>query len=676
VVRAVLALGLALLTFAAFIRVLRADFIMLDDDQYVVHNLHVHAGLNSETLRWAFSAFRAGTWQPLVWLSYALDYQLWELNPGGYHLTNLLLHVLSVIALYFTFLRMTNSKYRSAFVAALFAVHPLRVESVAWVAERKDVLSTLFWVLTMWAYTYYVKRPGASSYVTVFLLLALGLMAKPMLVTLPLVFLLLDYWPLARAYDVDAVAFGGMRSAIRGSSRLASLLLEKVPFFVLIIASSVIAYIAQKEGGAVSSLERLPLSMRISNALVSYVKYIWMMFWPTRLGVLYPHPRGSLPVWFAILSGLFLVIISVLAFRAWRRKPWLSVGWAWYMVTLLPVIGIVQIGPHGLADRFTYIPHIGIYVILAWGIPDLLRGKTTCLGSRSSPVLVAAACAVISAFAVTTYVQTGYWRSSVPLFKRTVEVTRRNPIILNNLGSVLIQEGRLKEAERVLLRALEIGRGARVENNLGVIAEKKGDLAKAEKMYRQAIDLQPTYPDAYFNLGNVLSKRKRFEEALGYYIKATRLNPESSDAAFSLGLCLSRLGRKSDAVHYYERALRLNKRHIPAHKRLAEILEEQGKIGEAVLHYRQVLALDPNDAETHNNLGRLLGQTGKLDEEIEHYRKALRIKPNLAEAHGNLAVALYFKGRYAEAWKEVELCRKYGVEPHPDFIKALREKLK
>ena len=370
-------LFLIITTFAVYWQVHNHDFINLDDDLYITENDQVQKGLSRESVVWAFTTTHAANWHPLTWLSHMVDFQLYGLNPKGHHLTNVFFHLLNTLLLFFVLQRMTGALWRSGFVAALFALHPLHVESVAWVAERKDVLSTLFWLLTIWAYTWYVERPRRTRYLLTLLTFTLGLMAKPMLVTLPFVLLLLDYWPLGRfqvgQLDTALSAPGQASLSTRSVwSQTLRLIWEKAPFFALAAASSIVTFLVQKGGGAVRPWERFPITIRIANGLVSYVKYMGKMIWPSDLAVFYPHPGASLPIWQAVAAGLLLLSISIAAIRLAKNHPYLAVGWLWYLGTLVPIIGFVQVGGQALADRYTYVSLIGLFIIIAWGVSDIV----------------------------------------------------------------------------------------------------------------------------------------------------------------------------------------------------------------------------------------------------------------------------------------------------------------
>jgi protein O-mannosyl-transferase len=510
---------LALTTLLAFWQVKDCDFINYDDNVYITKNNLIQNGLTIEGLRWAFTTTHAANWHPLSWISHMLDIQLFGLNPRGHHLTNLLFHIANTLLLFLILNRMTKALWQSAFVAALFALHPLHVESVAWVAERKDVLSTLFWMLTMGAYVYYAERPGIPRYFAVLVLFALGLMAKPMLVTLPFILLLLDFWPLRR------VSIGPEVLQPTGPKYywvlIRPLLLEKIPLFVLTILSCIVTYVAQE--GAVASIEAFPLTIRVSNAFVSYLFYIDKMLWPTDLALLYPHPR-EWPFWLFVGAALPIIAATYLAFKKAKQFPYLAVGWLWYLGTLVPVIGLVQVGSQTRADRYTYIPLIGLFIIVAWGIPEILQGWRY----RKEALATASACVLLCLCAI-TWTQVGYWQNSISLFDHTISVTDRNSIMYNNRGSVYLDSGNYARAIIDFDKASELNRNyANPYYNRGMAYGKLGDHARALEEFNTAIAINPKYDMAYYNRGMAYGQLGRFEKAYEDLKTAARMGSEDA----------------------------------------------------------------------------------------------------------------------------------------------------
>ena len=500
-------------------------------------------------------------WHPLTWLSYMLDYELFRLNPAGYHIVNLLFHIANSLLLFLILHRMTKALWQSAFVAAVFAIHPLHVESVAWVAERKDVLSTFFWMLTMGSYVFYVQRRELKRYLLTLFFFALGLMAKPMLVTLPFVLLLLDYWPLRRltigksSVNEHTQSEKSLNTRSKKKERgrntkkpehvnktekqtrqrpaIGHIILEKVPFFVLSLASSIVTYIAQQKSGAVGSLQSYPLSARIANAIVSYCGYIGKIVWPENLAVLYPYP-GMLPTWQVIGAVLFLVITTSLIIRTAKRYPYLTTGWLWYLGTLVPVIGLVQVGVQAMADRYTYVPIIGVLIMVAWGVPELLKKWR-----HRNAALATLAVIILCIFSFVTWKQVQYWQNSITLFTHALDVTSNNYTAHGNLGHSLLTQGKIEEAIHHYSEALRICPNCYDENNnLGIALQEQGRVEEAISHYVEAIRLNPNYIKAYVNLGEALASQGKFTEAMALFSKALQIKPDSAEAHYNLGTML------------------------------------------------------------------------------------------------------------------------------------------
>jgi len=563
-------------TVAVFWQVRHHEFIDFDDDLYVWANPHVRAGVNSESLRSAFTATEGGNWHPLTWLSHMVDCQIFGLDPGAHHLINVLFHAASTVLLFLVLSQMTGALWRSAAVAALFAFHPLHVESVAWISERKDVLSTLFWMLTLGTYLAYVRRPGPLLYLLTLFAFACGLMAKPMLVTLPFVLLLMDYWPLGRleAGRWSAAPEGDLQqqAIVAGRRRaIVRLLVEKIPFLLLSAASSVITFLAQREGGAIQSIERFSFESRIANALVSYVRYVGKMIWPEHLAIYYPHPGDALPLWQSVAAGLALATISIVALRAARRHPYLVVGWLWYLGTLMPVIGLVQIGGQAMADRYTYVPLIGLFLMIAWG-----GAEVTARWAFLRKPLAVLAVLMVTALGLRTWWQLQFWRDSITLFEHTLQVTSGNSLIHNNLGIALARQGRVEEAIAHYREALTSDpMNVKSHINLGVALVDLGRLDEAVDQYRQALQLQPDHPGVHNNLGNALVLLGKLDEAATEFNRALEIRPDYYEAHNNLGVVLARQGRLSEAASSFMEALRINPSYDQAQKNL-ELLSQQG----------------------------------------------------------------------------------------------------
>jgi Flp pilus assembly protein TadD len=629
----------------------RHGFVNFDDDHYVYENPHVRKGLTRESVAWAFTAVWSSNWHPLTWLSHMLDCELFGLKAGCHHLVNVFFHILNSLLLYLVLKGMTGAAWRSAMVAALFALHPLHVESVAWVSERKDVLSTLFFLLTLWAYGRYARLPSLARYVPVFAFLALGLAAKPMLVTLPFVLLLLDFWPLGRLrLGVRAGVKGRGTSAHKGKKApeagpgVFSLLVEKVPLFALAAASSAITFLAQHRGRSTLFTQLVPLKIRIYNALISYAAYLVKTVWPTGLAVLYPY-RATLPTLLWAGAGVSLAAMTAFAVLAARRRGYVTLGWFWYLGTLVPVIGLVQVGQQSMADRYTYIPLIGVFLIAVWGAADLTAGWR----NRRAWLAGSAALVTIACMAA-TWAQVGTWRNAIILFEHTLRVTRNNVPTHNNLGYALEREGRLEEAETQYREAMRIDPDYYLaHSNLGNVLKEEGRLDEAIRHYRKAIRSQPEFVLAHTELGLALAMQGRIDEAVASHREALRLAPGDPSEHSRLGVALLAQGNLEEALEHCRKAVELNAESAGLRNNLGYVLARQGRVEEAAAEYREALRLDPEYAKAHVNLGFLLASGGSLDEAMGHFRRALALDPEDPEAYMNLAMALGQKGAHGDA---------------------------
>ena len=653
-------LCLILLTLVPYWQVLRSDFVLFDDDGYVWHNLMVQAGWTHASISWAFTTMTQANWHPLTWLSHMLDCELYGLRPWGHHLSSLLIHLANVLLLMFLLRRATGSLWCSTFVAALFAVHPLHVESVAWVAERKDVLSAFFWMLTSWCYIRYVERPRMGRYVWVVLSFALGLMAKPMLVTLPFVLLLMDYWPLGRLNEVGAK---GLNRAIRWK-QISQLFWEKAPLFILTAVSAAVTCVAQRGTGAIISGSLLPFSIRFGNALLTYVKYISKILCPSGLAVFYPHPRSSLSLWQVWVAGLLLILASLQVLRLWKRHAYLTVGWFWYLGTLVPVIGLVQVGGQAMADRYTYIPLIGIAIIAAWGIPELLIRRPQAekaLSRRKKTLLGLCAGLVISILTGITWVQVGYWHNSATLFEHALSVTSKNGPMQNNLGLYLQQKGKLQEAAAHYSEAVRIEpNDENARNNLGITLANMGRLDEAIVQYEQALQIRPDSAEAHYNLGIALGRQGRSDEAVRHFAEALRIKPGFAKAHYNLALLMGLLKRPKEAIFHYREALRIEPDYVEALNELGLVLSREGRIEEAIACYRESLQRKPDQPGVLNNLAWYLAtsETEKTRDGAQAIRLATRacelMKYADANFLGTLAAAFAEAGRFDEAAQTVQ----------------------
>ena len=544
---------LVVLTLAGFGGVADNQFVAYDDGVYVAANPHVRDGLTAGSIAWAFVATENSNWHPVTWISHMLDVQLFGLDAGKHHRTSLLLHAANVVLLFLLLVRMTGALWRPALAAGLFAVHPLHVESVAWVAERKDVLSTTFWLLTIGAWLRWLDSRSVPRYVIVVVIFALGLMTKPMLVTLPFTLLLFDFWPLGRA-------------------GLPDLLKEKAPLFAIAAASCAATVGAQRAGGALQTLERFPLSERLANALVSYAAYLGKVVWPSSLAVFYPYPHLGRGFPIVLASALGLVAVTVVALRAARSAPYAAFGWLWYLGTLVPVIGLVQVGEQAMADRYTYVPLIGIFVAIAWG-----AGALADRWPVARPIVAtAAACSIAACLAVTTN-QVRTWKSSESLFTHALAVTQENWMAHNNLGGVLSDQGRLDGA---------VGH------------------------FGEVVRIRPEFAEGHYNLALALDRSDRPQEAIAQYQEAIRLNPSYAPAHYNFANVLLHAGRLPEAIEHYEASLRLHPVDAAAHNNLAIALNRSGRRDEAIAHYREALRIDPGFTAAAENLKALTETPG------------------------------------------------------------------
>ena len=666
-----IALGLLAAIFAAYAQAHRFDFIRYDDPVYVSENFHVISGLTWEGLKWAFTSVVDANWLPLTNLSHMLDCQLFGLDSGWHHLVNVLIHALAALLLFAALLRATRASWPSAFVAFLFALHPLHVESAAWISERKDVLSAFFWFLALYLYIRYAERPDLRRYLVMTAAFLLGLMAKPMLITFPFTLLLIDIWPLRRM-------------------QLPKTLWEKLPLLALSIVSSVVTFFAQRAGGA---LRTFPLPVRLENALISYAAYLGQMFWPKGLAVFYPYPQSP-AAWQAVIAGLVLAGITALALLAWKARPYLAVGWLWYLGTLVPVIGLVQIGSQSRADRYTYIPMTGITIMLAWGAADAVRKWP-----RAKNAMVGAGAVGCLACAALTWHQAGYWRNSEDLFQHAIDVTQDNAVAELNLGSYLMSvPGRAMDAITHLKNALRIDpNNALAHGNLGILLENQpGRLDDAIAEFREAVRLDPQLAVSHDNLANALAASLiGLPEAVREYQTALRLDPNDAETHYDFGSTLAKVkGGEKRAVLEFQAALRINPNFTKAREALMATippdlasLEAQAKLNpqsaeahfalalglsqtagrgaDAIAEYEEALRLRPDYAEAHNNLGVLLVNLGRTDEAIPHFEEATRLRPDY-QSERNLGIMLSkVSGKETEALRHLEAAE--GMRHSPEL---------
>jgi len=662
---------LILSTLLVFWQVYNFDFVNYDDGYYVYENPHVSNGLTGDSIIWAFTTTHKGYWQPLTWLSLIINRQLFGPGPGGFHLINVFLHLANTLLLFAVLRKMTGSLWQSAFVATAFALHPMHVESVAWIAERKDVLSTLFLLLTLTAYVYYVRntsypynrnstkpkyttktnnrnstKPRYNTplrYLLTLLLFFLGLLAKPMLITLPFLLLLLDYWPLRR-FDPDQARKGLSRKKRKSSPAydkrkiLLRVIIEKIPFFIIAAVSGVVTFLTQRAGGVIVGIDKIPLNERIINAVFSYAAYIGKLFWPFNLAVNYPFNSSTVasitPVQL-VLYALLLGGLSLLAFYFWSSRKYLLVGWLWFLGTLIPVIGLVQFTGSSYADRFTYIPYIGLFIMIGWGLPGFLSKwpyRKFALGISAAVVL--------ATLGIGAYLQTGVWKNSITLFSHATKVTTGNYFAYNNLGTAY---------------------------------EKLGRLQDAAEAYQQAIRIKPDFTEVHFNLGNVYTNLGRYQEAINAYRQAIKIKPDFKDVYYNLGNAYLALNRNQEAVESFNQAIKIKPDFEDAHFNLGTAYLNLGYYKEAIETYQQVLRIGSDSSEEiYCNLGVAFYNLGRYPEAIESLRQAVKIKPDYVDAHANLGFIYLTAGDKDSALEEYKILKTLGAIQADQLYNAIQ----
>jgi Flp pilus assembly protein TadD len=636
-------LGLVAVTWAVFGQTLAHDFVNFDDHVYVYENPLIIRGFSTEGIIGAFTHTHARNWHPLTTVSHMLDCQMYGLKAGGHHFTNVILHTISVLLLFLVLKQLTGGLWQSVFVAAVFAIHPLHVESVAWIAERKDVLSSVFFMLTLAAYACYARAPSPTRYLLVAVLFACGLMSKPMLVTLPFVLLLLDYWPLGRT--------GRHKSEV--DSRLRRLITEKVPLFALSVLSCVATFIAQRQGP--SAIDQLPFLSRLNNTFVSYVTYIWQMLWPAQLAVFYPYPNDRLSLVEVTLAIAFLVGVSLLVIFLRRRKPYLVTGWFWYLGMLVPVIGLVQVGEQAHADRYTYLPQIGLFIMVAWTVGDLFLESAP--RARRVLVGVAAILSIVS-LGARAFGQTSYWKNSETLWNHTLAVTGENDVAHNNLGFLFLRRGELDKAISEFQAALDIrSKNTETHYSLGAALIQN-------------------------NLGNALARKQLWDQAIDHLKEAIRLRPDYADAYFNLGSVFFRQGRTDQAIAQWQKTLAIRPRDAEAHRNVASALRKQGNVKGAIAEYEQVLNITAEDSVALNNLAWILATSSDASmrdgaRAVKLAVKAVRASegsdPNFART---LAAARAEAGQFAEAVATAEAAKALAsTQSKPELANRLEEEI-
>lgn len=658
-----IALALFIGTLLLFAPAIGHDFVNYDDPDYVTANAHVKAGLSGETIRWALTSGEASNWHPLTWMSHLLDVSIFGLNPQGHHATSVGWHALNAVLAFLALRRLTGALWASAFFAALFAWHPLRVESVAWVSERKDVLSGFFWFAILWLYAVYVERRSACGaakgswriYALLVLALALGLMAKPMLVTLPCVLLLLDFWPLHRTPWL-----GAPPDALNTKQEsICWLLVEKVPLFAFVIISSVVTYVVQRSGGSVSAA--LTLDERLANSVVAVVRYLGKFFIPIDLAVLYPHP-GHWP-WMQLTGAMIVVgAVTTGAIWQWRRRPWILVGWLWFVGTLVPAIGLVQVGLQSMADRYTYLPMLGVQLALLWTLRETVTSTAARVAWAWAGVVVLVCCLV------TTTRQIGVWRNSLTLFDQAIATTTGNYLAHDNRGLDLFRAGRIEEAMQAYRESLAINPGyLNANNNLGHALVELGRPAEAISLYRVALKAQPNHLEVRNNLANALSDLGQLAEAEEHYAFVLARKPEHANALNGFGVLLAMQNRPVEAKAQLEQALRFAPDNASAEANLGNVCSMLGQRDDALAHYRRAVEFNPRDAITHSNIGALLNTQEKFSEAIVILQGSLSLRPDNPDALAQLGLALLRQGRGEEGVRALHT----ALQLRPDHPQAL-----
>ncbi|MCH2128502.1 MAG: tetratricopeptide repeat protein [Pirellulaceae bacterium] len=702
-------LCLSIVTLAVYGNVAHHEYLLLDDREYVANNRHVSTGLTWENICWALTSTHASNWHPLTWVSHMVDCQLFGADaPGCYHLVNLCLHIGNTIGLCWILQRMTGCFWRPAFVAAVFAWHPLHVESVAWISERKDVLAMFLWLISIGCYVEFVRQKRWSWYVISCLVLVLALLSKPMPVTAPFLLLLFDVWPLRRLvissdmpHTVTSSIWYVTEREKKTKRHIGSwLIIEKIPMLVTVLAVSVTTFVVQHGSGSVQSAT---WSIRFITTITAYVRYLWHTVWPVRLAVLYPADADSWPLWQIMAAVVVLIGITVLVLRSYRR-PYMLVGWFWYLGTLVPVIGFVTIGYHSMADRYTYMPMTGLLVMVAWAIGDVVDSQPTYrLSATWGAAVILLACAWLC------HRQVGYWRDSETLFERTLEVTASNYVIHNNLGAVYLRKNRRSDAIYHYERAIQINHlYAQSYVNLGAVLASQGLRQKAIQNYRRALNLSPKNSRAHNNLANAFRVEGRWEEAMHHFREAIENDPDSAivhenigdafraqshfdeaivhyrqviqlvgeDARmhYRIGQAFGGLGEHFRAMEYFERALQLDSTMVDAAVDLGISCLQVGMYERAIEVLRQVIKQHSRHVDAHLNLGTALHLAGKSQQAVSQFQQVLNWYPDHAKVHNNLGVIYQAMGQSEKARESYQ--RAFELDPQDATAKSNLDKLK
>ncbi len=614
---------LIVVTLAVYWQVQNFEFVNYDDRIYVERNYQIQSGLTFKTFIYSFTDTRTSNWHPLTMLSHALDWQLFGNRAGGHHWTNLIIHVFNTVLLFLVLNSMTGAVWRSAAVAALFAIHPINVESVAWVAERKNVLSTFFWILTMLFYVWYVRKPGWKRYLPVLITFTLGLMSKPMLVTLPFVLLLMDYWPLKR------IAFGDLNtnaSYLSGrKEKIPFLILEKIPLLFMTATSMILTFHAQKSANTIADFGTVPLTQRLYNATLSYVLYLKKLFFPVDLAFFYPLQVITISQ--VLPAFVLIVVISVICCKYCKKYPYLAVGWFWYLGTLVPVIGIVQVGGQSMADRYAYVTFIGLFIAIIWLLADLIQKRILQIIACISMII---ALVVLS---LLTFYQTAYWKNSYALFMRALNVTKQNLIAHVGMGNELLKQKRIDEA---------------IEH------------------FHKAINMNSQNSATYFafaGLGHALRVQNKKTEAIAALQQALKINPKFDEAYLNIGDIYFEIGRVDEAIQQYKKAIALNNNDPRYHNSLGNAYIRQGKTEEAIKEFKEVIRIQPTNAWIYNYMGMLYMNQARADEALKYFQEAIRLQPLFANAHYKLSIILKKKGMNEKALYHY----KEAVRINPEF---------
>ena len=629
---------LIIVTCFAFAQILNNGFINYDDNGYVTKNNHIRSGISVETIIWSFESFEQSNWHPFTWISHAIDCSIFGLDARYHHAMNLLLHLLSSIILFYLLERITRSMWQSAFVAIVFAIHPLHVESVAWIAERKDVLSGLLWMMTIYAYIAYRQTPTTGKYLITLSIFVFGLLAKPMLVTLPFVLILLDYWPI-KYLKLSTNKKGNNLSSLAQNIR------DKIPFFLLSLISSIITYIVQQHGGSMAESDSLSFQDRVSNAIVSYTKYIWKTILPIDMAIFYPHPGSNVALLEICISTLILTIITTFVWKQRFQQPYLIVGWLLFIGMLIPVIGLVQVGLQAMADRYIYLPIIGLSIMTAWGVPTLIQRLQS-----SRYILTGLFLIVTVAMLLTTRVQVQYWKDSITLFNHALAVTSNNHLAHNNLGVELADSGKHTEAVAHLREALRIRPNEiLIHSNLARSLVALGERREALDHYNWILNRVTEDPLLHRRIGDVLADEGRTNEAISHYIEAIKLDSTDLSSRYKLALLYTQQLKFDEGKNQCMFLLKFEPRNSKAHEVLGIIAGKQQLNEEAFKEFFEAIRYDSMNADAYNDLGILYERIGKSDEAFETFQKAVYINPQHFEAQSNLGSALVKKGQYPEA---------------------------